>query len=189
MAEKVTIQTLGPKKDIPNKKDPNSPWKSWSLQFIGDPTWYDTFWLAKEDPVVGQELSGDKKDDEKWGPKFELERQGGKSGWNPSGANASVILAAVNAMNGWLTLESANKKDWESKRKEGEVPFSHYLRTVKDIAKIFKADAVEMGGTAEAKAGETKVNAAPQTSANASPPELDAFPPGDGEEDVDLGPM
>lgn len=187
MAEKYKVQTLGPMKEIPNKKDPNSPWKSWSLQFEGDPSWYDTFWLGKEEPTVGQELTGTKSVDEKWGPKFELERQGGKSSWNPSGANATVVAAAVDAVNGWLTLEMANKKDWESKRKDNELPFQHYLRTVMDVARVLKSGVVNMGGTPEAKAGETIVNAAPQTNTDAMPPDLESFPT--GEEEVDLGPM
>ncbi len=186
MAEKVTIQTLGPKKDIPNKKDPNSPWKSWSLQFKDDPTWYDTFWLAKEDPTVGQELSGTKSIDEKWGPKFELERQGGKSSWNPNAANATVVLAAVHAVNGWLALDPKNKKDWEGKAKEGEVPFQHYLRTITDVAKVMKADVTAMGGIKEETKTTTESSAAPQVSNN-EPPSMESFPP--DEEDVPLGPM
>lgn len=191
MAEKFKIQTLGPPKAIPNKKDPSNPWKSWGLQFEGDPAWYDTFWLAKEDPVEGQELEGTKSVDEKWGPKFEIARQGGKGSWNPTGANATVILAAVHMVNGWLTLDPKNKKDWEAKRKESEVPMVHYIRTVSEIAGMVKGEVIKMGGTVtEVKGSETKATPV-QTSTPESgmPPELESYPPADGEQEVDLGPM
>lgn len=148
MAETVKIQTVGPEKSIPNKKDANKPWKSWSILFEGDVQWYDTFWLAPEPPVVGQELTGTKSYDEKWGYKFELERQGGKSQWNPAAAQATVMGAAASVVNGFLAIP-AHYELWASGAEEDARKLKHlfdkYLVTVETVAKRLKDTVAGMG--------------------------------------------
>lgn len=148
MSETVKVQTVGPEKSIPNKKDPNKPWKSWSLQFEGDPQWYDTFWLSPEQPVAGQELTGTKSFDEKWGYKFELERQGGKTQWNPAAAQATVMGAAASVVNGFLGIP-AHYALWSSGSEEDarklKPLFDKYLVTVETVAKRLKETVVGMG--------------------------------------------
>jgi len=182
------IQVVGPKKDIPNKKDPNRPWTSWDLQFEGDPNWYNTFWLEKETPVVGQELSGTKLQDEKWGPKFEVERQGGKQNWNPAGANATIMLAASNLVGQYLLMDSEHFELWKKKRKAGQTPMDHYLTTVVATAKLLKQEVVGMGGTNQETPAAGTANAAATNDSGdpgpvTPPPGVETYP---GEEDVPI---
>ena len=98
------IATIGPKKEIPKKDKPNEHWTSYSLQFEGDSNWYDTFWTKPEEPTVGMEITGTKDEHEKFGLQFAMERQGGRSNYNPANAQATVMLAAVELVNGFLAI-------------------------------------------------------------------------------------
>ncbi len=173
------VQTVGPPKTIPNKKDPNKPWKSWSLQFEGDVNWYDTFWLEKDDPVVGQEMAGTKSYDEKWNTyKFELERQGGKANWNPAGAQATVMLAAVELVNGFLAIPG-NYEKWQKDDKELKKEFDKYILTAQVVSGRIKDMVVGMGAMqAEQKTAGKRATPPPRDDGDPGP----AAPP-PGEED------
>jgi len=188
MSEKVKIQTVGPSKNIPNKKDPNKPWTSWSLQFEGDANWYDTFWLAKELPEVGQELSGEKKYDEKWGYKFEVERQGGKANWNPAAAQATVMSAAAAVVSGFLNIPP-HYKLWassvEEDAKQLKPLFDKYLITVETVAKRLKESVASMGSINAEEKSATKTSSGSGDPGPTPPPGAPGkWPP--EEEDVDL---
>lgn len=183
MSEKVIIATVGPMKEIPNKKDEHSPWHSWSLQFKDDSQWYDTFWLQKEDPVVGQELSGNKSEDPKWGLKFELDRQGGKSNWNPAAAQATVMLAAVTLVNGFLSIP-ANYKLWDENDEKAKKQFAKYIATVESVGKQIKEKVVAMGAmNPETKTAEKSTSGSADPGPG-TPPEVEGWP--EGEEPVDV---
>lgn len=183
------VQTVGPKKNIPNKKDPNNPWASWSLQFEDDPNWYDTFWLAKEDPIVGQELTGTKSYDDKWNTyKLELDRQGGKSNWNPAAAQATVMTGAANVVAGFLSLPG-HYELWASPKSEDakklKAKFDKYLVTVEVVAKRLKDSVVGMGSMQPEQKTATK-SAAPDGDPGPTPPPDIEETWADGEEQVDL---
>ena len=173
---KFTIQTIGPVKNGTSKAS-GKPYKIYDLQFEGDPNWYGTFWSPKEDPQVGQELSGKKSYDSEYSSyKFEIAREGGKGNWNPAGANATLFLAAATTVGNFLALDPKHLSDWAAKRKEGEVAFSHYLRTVADVAKLMKDDVVALGsiGT-EQQAGQSNSSA---PSAGGNTPQVESYPAG-----------
>lgn len=189
---KFKIQTVGPAKDIPNKKDPNKPWRSWSLQFENDPSWYDTFWVRDTDPKVGEELDGGKQEDEKFGLQFKLKWSGGgnKANWNPAGANATVMTAAVAVVNGFLGLKPQHLEDWEKKRRTGQTAVTQYIETVVAIAGQLKQEVVKLGGNEVQTKAES--SAAPPADGDPGPvaPAPDDENWADGEEEeVDLGPM
>lgn len=188
MAETVKVQTVGPEKSIPNKKDPNKPWKSWSLQFEGDAQWYDTFWLAPEPPVAGQELSGTKAHDEKWGYKFEMERQGGKTQWNPAAAQATVMGAAASVVNGFLSIPNHYKlwvSDTEDDAKQLRPLFDKYLVTVETVAKRLKESVVSMGSlNAEQKTATKNSSTSGDPGPTPPPAGPGGWPPEEDEVDV-----
>lgn len=155
---KFKVQTVGPEKSIPNKKDPSRPWKSWDLQFEGDASWYNTFWVEDIPPVVGQELEGDKQDDEKFGLQFKKKWDkgaGNKSTWNPNAANANVMEAAVHLVHGFLSLDPEHLAVWKQKRGKDQDAVSHYVATIFAIADQLKAQVVKMGGQNEAQTAAT----------------------------------
>lgn len=192
MADKVTVKiaTVGQKKNIPKKGKQNEFWTSWGLQFEDDGNWYDTFWLAKEDPVVGQSLTGTKTHDEQYGWKFDIDRGfGNKSNWNPAAAQATVMLAAVEVVNGFLALPT-HYELWD-KSGEGENgkklkdKFSKYLATVDAASKQLKEKVVAMGAlSAETKKTETNQAATSGDPGPTPPPNLEEFPA--DQEPVDL---
>ena len=176
---KFVIQTIGPVKNGTSKAS-GKPYKIYDLQFEGDPNWYGTFWSPKEDPQVGQELSGKKSYDSEYSSfKFEIAREGGKGNWNPAGANATLTLAAANVVGNYLALDPQYKKEWESKRKEGEPAFAHYLRTVRDVAKLMKDDVVALGSIGTENQTGQSSSAAPAAGGNA--PAVESWPAGQGE--------
>lgn len=178
------IQTLGPKKDIPNKKDENHPWRSWSLQFEGDPNWYDTFWLAKEDPTVGQELTGTKSEDPKFGLKFETERQGGgKSNWNPAGAQSTIMHAAATVVQGFLSIGN-NYELWEGNDPKVKENFAKYVNTVASVADTLKEKVVAMGALSQETKVAEKKSASSDEPAPGTPPEIPGWP--EDEEEVEV---
>lgn len=184
MSEKVVIETVGPMKEIPNKKDKNSPWHSWSLQFKGDSQWYDTFWLQKEEPKVGAELSGTKSEDPKWGLKFDVDRQGGgKSNWNPAAAQSTVMLAAVNLVNGFLSIP-ANFELWDKNDPKAKTAFAKYIATVESVSKQLKEKVVAMGAmNPETKTADRSTSGAADPGPG-TPPEVEGWP--EGEEEVEV---
>lgn len=176
MSETVKIQTVGPEKKIPNKKDENNPYRSFGLQFEGDPEWYDTFWTEKEDPQVGQELTGTKSEDPKWGMKFETERKGGRGNWNPAGAQATVMLAGVEAVNGFLSLPGMYEL-WEKNDPSTREKFKKYLATVDSAANQLKQRVVAMGSMQQEQKTEEKSERSSGEPGTVAPPEIDSFPP------------
>lgn len=182
------IQTVGPKNNIPNKKDPNRPWCSWGLQFEGDAQWYETFWVAQEDPKVGQELTGTKSWDDKFQKfKFETERQGGKGNWNPAGAQATVMEAAAVIVNGFFAATPAHYQLWNSETPEDakklKTLFDKYYATVVSVGKRLKDDVVGMGSMNPEQKTATKTATGGDPGDVAPPPNDDDFP---GEEDTGL---
>lgn len=169
------IKMVGPHKSIPNKKDQNNPWHSWTLQFEGDNNWYETFWLEKADPVEGQELAGTKSYDEKWNTyKFEIDRQGGKSNWNPAAAQATVMLASVELVNGFLAIPG-NYEKWQKDDKDLKKEFDKYILTANVVSKRLKDMVVGMG------AMQTEQKTAEKKAADSGDP--GPTPPPEGEED------
>lgn len=190
MAETVKIQTVGPEKSIPNKKDPNKPWKSWSLQFENDAQWYDTFWLDAEAPVVGQELTGTKSHDEKWGYKFERDRAGGKAGWNPAAAQATVMAGAVALTAGFLAIP-AHYELWASTDPEAgkklKPLFDKYIATVEAVSKRLKDSVVGMGSlNPEQKTGDKPAANNGDPGPTPPPPGIESWTESEGEEEVTL---
>lgn len=181
---KYKIQSVGPVKSGVAKAS-GKPWKTYSLQFDGDGTWYDTYWSKDTDPQVGDELEGRKENDDQFGPKFSIKFGNAKQSWNPAGANATVMTAAVAIVNGFLSLKPEHLKEWESKRKEKQSAIEHYIETVKAIAGQMKTEVVKMGGN-ETQVGE-KTSSAPTADGDPGP----VAPPADEgtEEDIDLGPL
>lgn len=180
---KFTIEKVGPMKSGVSKKT-QRPWRTFDLQFAGDPQWYNTFWTLEGDPKEGQELEGKKSYDgeyDSW--KFEINRPGGKNTWNPAGANAAVMASAVAAVNGYLGLSPEYLKRWEEKRPKNQEPFEHYLFTVTSVANHLKGEVVKMGGTPEVKTGEAPASE-PGDPGPTPPPEIESYP---GSTDVDLG--
>lgn len=175
MAETVKIQTIGPRKDIPKKNNPNEHWTSWSLQFENDPQWYDTFWVAPKAPEVGQELAGDKSHHEKFGYKFEIERAGGKGNWNPAAAQATIMLSAVEMVGNFLAMPG-HYQMWDTSDVKLKPLFSKYVATVDAAAKQIKEKVVAMGAIgAESKKVET-THGADGDPGPAPPPNIEEFP-------------
>lgn len=176
------IETIGPIKEGVSKK--GNAWKVYQIQFEGDPQWYGTFWTLKEDPEEGKELTGTKSYDNDYDQyKFEIERQGGKSNWNPAGANATVMLASVEIVNGFLAIGD-HYELWEKGDKTLKAKFDKYLATVVAVIPRLKEQTISMGSLkSEEKTGES-------SSSNDSdpgptpPPELDDIPA--DQEEVDI---
>lgn len=185
---KYKVQTVGPVK-TGTAKSSGKPFKTFDLQFEGDANWYNCFWVRDTDPTVGEELEGSKQSDDQFGLKFAMKFAGGnRANWNPAGANAAVMQAAVAVVNGFLGLKGEHLTEWEKKRKKGQTAVEQYLETVKAIAGELKQEVVKLGGTNETQTG-AKTTAGPQPSGDPGP-----LPPGEEdwteeEEQVDLGPM
>lgn len=174
------IQTVGPEKSIPNKKDPNRPWKSWGLQFEGDPQWYDTFWVSPDKPVEGQELTGTKSYDEQWSTyKFEIERQGGKSNWNPAGAQATVMLAAVEIVNGFLRLGN-HYEMWDKGDVALKARFEKYVATVSAAAGQIREKVISMGALQPQEKVAEKKSEGTGDPGPTPPPDIEGWPEGQG---------
>lgn len=175
------IATVGPKKDIPKKDNPHEFWSSYSLQFQGDPNWYDTFWTAKETPTEGLELTGTKSEHEKFGLQFSVDRPNSKSNWNPAGAQASVVGAAVDVVNGFLSLGN-NYELWKTNDKEVKVLFNKYMATVESAAKQVKEIVVSLGKlNPEQKVADTTSTVAKSPN---NPPEIEGWPEDEHEVEV-----
>lgn len=184
---KFKIQTVGPVKTGTSKK--GNDWRSFQLQFEGDNTWYDTFWMPKEDPQVGGEVEGTKSyDDQFKSYKFELKRDGGKNNWNPAGAQATVMTGAATVVGHFLSIP-ANYSLWVSEKpedaKELKRLFDKYLATVEVVSKRLKESVVSMGAiSAETK---TATKASPRSDGDPGPlppPDIETWP--EGEEEVNL---
>jgi len=181
---KFKIATIGPKKDIP-KKDKSGNWTSYSLQFEEDPNWYDTFWLAEEPPVEGQELSGTKSEHEKFGLQFAVDRPAGrgKGNWNPAGANATVMGAAVDLVNGFLSI-GENYALWEKSDEKVKENFTKYINTVDSVAKQLKEKVVAMGPMQQEQKTAEKTSNAGGDDGVGTPPNIPGWPEGEEEQDV-----
>lgn len=167
------IQTIGPMKTGTAKS--GNKWRTFELQFEGDPQWYNTFWTPKEDPAEGKELTGEKSYDENYSSyKFEIDRQRGKNNWNPAAANATVMMAAAEVVNGFLRLGN-HYELWEKGDEKLKPKFEKYVSTVVAASDTMKEKVVSMGGlapeqkTAEKKSGDGDPGPTP-------PPDLDEIP-------------
>lgn len=176
------VQTIGPKKEGTSKK--GNAWRTYDLQFEGDPQWYNTFWTLKEDPEEGQELNGTKSYDGDYDQyKFEIERQGGKGQWNPAAANATVMLASVEIVNGFLALGN-HYELWEKGDVSLKEKFTKYVATVEAASRQIKERVVSMGSiTPEQQTAEKKAQKGGDPGPT-PPPELDDIPA--DEEPVDV---
>lgn len=186
---KFKIQTVGPIKTGTSKK--GNAWRAFSLQFEGDSTWYDTFWMPKEDPEVGGELSGTKSyDDQFKSYKFEVDRNGGgKNNWNPAGAQATVMHAAASTVTGFLAIPEHYKlwvSDAPEDAKQLKKLFDKYIATVEAVGKRMKDSVVGMGSMQpQQQAGATKTSGTTDGDPGPTPPpEIETWP--EGEEEVQI---
>jgi len=185
---KYKIETVGPVKTGTSKKT-GKAYKTFDLQFEGDPQWYNCFWTRPEDPKIGQELDGKKEFNKDFDShQFNMGFAGNKANWNPAGANATVFAAAVAVVNGFLGLDGAHLDKWQKERKEGQTAIAHYLETVTSVADDIKQRVAKMGGDVQTAA---KTAAAPPKGGDPGPvsPGEEDWPDKDGEEEVDLGGM
>lgn len=188
---KFTIASIGPMKSGTSKK--GNPWRVFSLQFSGDPTWYDTFWTPKEEPSVGMELEGKKSYDEEFTSyKFDIKRDGGKSSWNPAGANATVMLASVEIVNGFLALPG-HYELWDKGDKTLKEKFDKYLATVAAVVPRMKDQTIGMGSLSAEAPGGTAPAQKSGDPGPAAPPDIATYPgdnsggaPGNDEEDLPI---
>lgn len=189
---KYKVETVGPMKNIPNKQDPNKPWKSWSLQFAGDAAWYDTFWVRDSIPVVDEELEGSKQEDDKFGLQFKMAfaKGGNKANWNPAASNAAVMGVAAQVVHDFLSLKPEHLAAWEKKRKPDQTPESHYLQTIIAIAGSLKQEVIKMGGTEVQTSSKTSVPPPDDGDPGPVSPGIEGWADDQGgEQHVDLGPM
>lgn len=188
------IAAIGPMKEGTSAK--GNHWRVFSLQFSDEPQWYDTFWTPKEEPRMGMELTGTKSYDEKFTSyKFDIKRDGGKNSWNPAAANATVVLASVDIINGFLALPG-HYELWDKGSKELKPKFEKYLATVAAVIPRLKDQTIGMGslsaeaqaGTAPAqKSGDPDAGAAPAIATYPGDPgPQDPGDTGDGEEDLPI---
>ncbi len=178
------ITTIGPKKEIPKKDNPNEHWTSYSLQFEGDVDWYDTFWTKKEDPEVGMEITGEKDEHEKFGLQFKMERQGGGRGnYNPANAQATVMLASVELVNGFLSVGD-HYELWEKGDTSLKPKLEKYVASVVSVSNRVKDAVVNMGSLQK----EEKVADKPLDNSGdpgpSAPPEIEGWPAGEEPQDI-----
>lgn len=181
------VSVIGPVKEIQNKKDPNHPWKTYDLQFEGDPNWYNTFWVRETPPEEGETLKGTKMeaDRKEWGLKFELERQGGKKNWNPAQAQATVFVASATVLNGFLSLGD-HYKLWSENDPKLKPLFQRYLATVDNVAGQVKDKIVAMGKIeAESKTSESSTTSGSEASNSQAVDDIPGFP-GDIEDEEEI---
>lgn len=181
------IATIGPKKEIPKKDNKNEHWTTWSLQFEQDPNWYDTFWVLDNDPEVGQELTGEKTEHEKFGLQFAIDRPGGgKRNWNPAGAQSTIVLASVEIVNGFLSLGN-HYELWEKGDATLKEKFKKYVATVEVASKQLKEVALGVGSiNAEEKVADKPAQNKASEPAPSTPPAIEGWPENNGEEEVDV---
>ena len=171
------IQTIGPRKDGTNAK--GNPYAIYDLQFDGDPTWYNTFWPSKEAPAVGNELKGEKSYNDKFNSyQFKIEREGGRSNWNPAGAQSTIILASVTVVNGFLSIPG-NYEAWEKGAPELKAKFEKYVKTVESASTKLKELAVSMGSI---QAEQPVASSQPKGTGDPGPtppPQIEGWPEGE----------
>lgn len=178
------IATIGPKKEIPKKDNPNEHWLSYSLQFEGDANWYDTFWTKKEDPAVGMELSGTKDEHEKFGLQFAMDRQpGGKGNLNPAAAQATVLMASVELVNGFLQIGD-HYELWEQGDIKLKAKLEKYLASVESVAGRVKDMVVNMGSLQKEEKVANKPAASNGDPGPTPPPEIEGWPEGEEPQDI-----
>lgn len=176
------IETIGPMKSGTSKK--GNKWRTFQLQFEGDAQWYDTFWTKDTDPEVGGELTGTKSYDGDYDQyKFEIERQGGKSNWNPAAANATVMLASVEIVNGFLQLGD-HYELWEKGDEKLKPKFDKYVATVVAASTRIKEQTVGMGSLNPEQKKAEKKSRGDGDPGPTPPPDIDEIPA--DEEPVDL---
>lgn len=179
------IQTVGKLTERTAAKT-GKPYKVYDLQFNDDPQWYNTFWTMDKAPEAEMDLAGTKSYDEKYTSyKFEIEGRGGggKGNWNPAAAQATVMLAGVEIINGFLALPG-HYELWEKSDPKLKPLFQKYVTTVDAASKQIKEKVVSMGAlTAETKVAE-KASASAGDPGPTPPPNIDAFP--DDQEPVDV---
>jgi hypothetical protein len=179
----VKIQTIGPVKEGTSKK--GNPYRVFQLQFVGDPQWYNTFWLGKEDPKEGAELIGEKSYDDQFKSwNFNMDNPNGKSSWNPASAQATVMLGAVELVSGFLAIPKYQAM-WENNDPLMKPIFDKYLATVEVVSKRLKEAVVGMGSLqAETKTGARTSPGNDGDPGPTPPPDVDSWP--DGETAVDV---
>lgn len=176
------IETVGPKKEGTSKK--GNPYRTYDLQFEGDSTWYNTFWTKKEDPEVGMELKGTKSYNDNYDNySFEIEREGGKSNWNPAGANATVMLASVEVVNGFLSIGD-HYDLWDKGAPELKAKFDKYLATIDSVAPRIKEKVVGMGSLAPEQKTAEKKSSGTGDPGPTPPPEIEGWPEGEEPQDI-----
>lgn len=180
---KFKIATVGPKKEGTSKK--GNPYRTYELQFEGDVQWYNTFWTLKEDPVEGMELSGTKSYNDKYDNySFEIDRPGGKSNWNPAAANATVMLASVEIVNGFLSLGN-HYELWEKGDVALKEKFQKYVATVEAASKQVREKVLGMAPlNAEQKTSEKPAKSSSGDPGPTPPPDIEGWP--EGEEPVEI---
>ena len=175
---KFTVQSIGPVKNGTSKST-GRPYKIYSLQFQGDPQWYDTFWSRDDEPKDGMELEGTKSYDGKYDSyQFQISRAGGKANFNPAAAQAAVIGASVAVINGFLAIPK-HYELWAANKSEELKPlFEKYMQTIETVSKRMKTMTVGLGSIqGEAQKSET-TSAAPANDGDPGPvppPDMDMF--------------
>lgn len=180
---KFKISSVGPIKTGTSKKT-GKPYKIYSLQFEGDNTWYDTYWGSEEEPKVGQELDGKKEYDEKFESyKFNMSFGGGTKNWNPAGAQATVVLASIELVNGFLAVPEFRQL-WVENKPELKATFDKYVETVKAVTPRVKEMAIGLGAMGAETKTATESSQKPVPNTPSAPPDFDGFP--EGEEPVNV---
>lgn len=179
------IQTIGPKKEIPKKDKPNEHWTSYSLQFEGDPNWYDTFWTKPEEPAIGMEITGEKDEHEKFGLQFKMERTGGggKGNWNPAAAQSTVLLASVELVNGFLAIGD-HYDLWAKGDVSLKGKLDKYLASVESVSNRVKDMVVNMGSLQKEEKVATKQPTSNGDPGPSAPPEIEGWPEGEEPQDI-----
>lgn len=177
------IASVGPVK-TGNSKKTGKPWRVFSLQFEGDPQWYDTFWTVDGEASVGQELKGTKSFDGEFDSyKFEIERQGGKGNWNPAAANASVMIATAQVISGFLALPG-HYELWVEGSEKLKPLFQRYIATLEAASKQIKEKVIGMGSLAPEEKVAEKSTANSGDPGPTPPPDIEGWP--EGQEPVDI---
>lgn len=178
------IATVGPKKEGTSKKT-GKPYRTYDIQFENDPQWYNTFWTLEKDPEEGMELSGTKSYNSDYDNyAFEINRPGGKGNWNPAAANATVMLASVEIVNGFLSIGN-HYELWEKGDVSLKEKFSKYMATVEAASKQIREKVIGMGSlNVEQKKSETPAAKTSGDPGPTPPPEIEGWP--EGEELVDV---
>ena len=179
------IATVGPKTERPKKDNPNEHWTSYSLQLEGDPNWYDTFWTKKEEPTVGMELSGTKEEHEKFGLQLKLdwEGNGGKRNFNPAAAQATVMLASIELVNGFLAVGD-HYELWEKGDIALKAKLDKYVESVVSVSNRVKEAVVNMGSLQKEEKVADKVSKPSGDPGPTPPPDIEGWPEGEEPQDI-----